>query len=54
MTPAGAPIARDSFITEAGVDIDVASYARLGISYSGQFASKAYEHAVKGSVSIRF
>ncbi|HEX2889617.1 autotransporter outer membrane beta-barrel domain-containing protein, partial [Vineibacter terrae] len=53
-TTAGAPIARDSFITEAGVDIDVASYARLGISYSGQFASKAYEHAVKGSVSLRF
>ncbi len=53
-TIAGAPIARDSFITEAGVDIDVAAYAKLGISYSGQFASKAYEHVVKGSVSLRF
>jgi outer membrane autotransporter protein len=53
-TTAGVPIARDSLITEAGVDIDVAPYARLGLTYSGQFASKAYDHAVKGSVSLRF
>ncbi|HKU95654.1 MAG TPA: autotransporter domain-containing protein, partial [Vineibacter sp.] len=53
-TVVGVPIARDSLIVEAGVDIDVTNYARFGVAYSGQFASSAQDHAVKGSLTLRF
>ncbi len=53
-TVVGVPIARDSLLVEAGLDIDVTNYARFGLTYSGQFATKTRDHAVKGSLTLRF
>ncbi|TWT11624.1 autotransporter-associated beta strand repeat-containing protein [Reyranella sp. CPCC 100927] len=53
-TVVGVPIARDSLLVEAGLDVDVTNYARFGLTYSGQFATKARDHAVKGSLTLRF
>ncbi len=53
-TVVGVPIARDSLIIEAGVDIDVTNYARFGVVYSGQLARGAQDHAIKGSLTLRF
>ena len=48
------PVARDSRLVAAGLDVDVTRYARFGLTYSGQFATKALDHAVKGSLTLRF
>lgn len=51
---AGAPIARDAFVAEAGLDLAVAANAALSISWTGQFADQSRSNAVKGSFSWRF
>ena len=38
-TVAGAPIARDAAVIEAGLDFAIAPKATLGVSYTGQFGS---------------
>ena len=53
-TVAGAPLARNGAVVEAGLDLDVTPNARLGIGYSGQIADTAQDHAVKGSFLWRF
>jgi outer membrane autotransporter protein len=53
-TIAGVPIARDAAVVEAGLDIAVSADARLGIAYSGQLASDAEDHGVRGSFVLRF
>ncbi|WP_179119638.1 autotransporter domain-containing protein [Ensifer adhaerens] len=51
---AGAPIARDSALIEAGVDFAVTPAATLGISYQGQIASTAQDHGVRADLAVRF
>lgn len=51
---AGSPIARDAFVTEAGLDLAVATNASLGISWTGQFADQNHNNAVKGNFVWRF
>jgi len=51
---AGAPIARDSALIEAGVDFAITPAATLGIAYQGQIASTARDHGVRADLAIRF
>lgn len=51
---AGSPIARDALVAEAGLDLALNTNASLGITWSGQFAERSYNNAIKGSFSWRF
>ncbi|MBD0417420.1 autotransporter domain-containing protein [Oryzicola mucosus] len=51
---AGAPIARDSLVAELGVDFMLTPAATLGIAYSGQFGSDAYENGAQADLTWRF
>lgn len=53
-TLAGSPIARDALVSEAGLDWAVAANASLGISWTGQYASRSHDNTVKGSFVWRF
>jgi len=51
---AGVPIARDSALVEAGLDLAVTARAVLGVSYVGQLADDVQDHGVKGKAVWRF
>lgn len=51
---AGAPIARDSAIAEAGLDFDISAAASVGLSYHGQLASDAQDHSFKANLAVQF
>ncbi|WP_334507686.1 autotransporter domain-containing protein [Bradyrhizobium sp. AZCC 1693] len=51
---AGAPLARDSALLEAGADLYLNAQTTLGILYQGQVARNAEEHAVRGRLAVRF
>ena len=51
---AGAPIARDSLLSEAGLDLAIGRNATLGVSYVGQLAHNVQDHAAKGKFSWKF
>ena len=53
-TVGGVPIARDALLTEAGLDLAIGRNATIGLSYVGQFARNAEDHAAKGKFSWRF
>jgi outer membrane autotransporter protein len=53
-TVAGAPIARDAAIVEAGLDLAIGKSATLGLSYTGQLAQDTQDHAFKGVLAVRF
>jgi outer membrane autotransporter protein len=53
-TVAGAPLARDALTAEAGLDAQMTDRLSAGVSYSGQYAGSAYDHAVKGQFVYRF
>ena len=51
---AGAPIARDSAVLEAGLDVDLSSEATLGLVYAGQIAAEAHDHGFRASLNVKF
>ena len=51
---AGVPIARDSLLTEAGLDLAIGRNTTLGLSYVGQLARNVQDHAAKGKFSWKF
>ena len=51
---AGAPIARDSLVAEAGLDYRIGQTAALGVSYAGALAQDAQDHTFKGRFEIQF
>jgi outer membrane autotransporter protein len=53
-TIAGAPIARDSALVDAGFDLDVGWQATIGLAYVGVLANSAHDHSVKGNFSWKF
>lgn len=53
-TVAGAPLGRDALTAEAGLDAKLTDRLSAGVSYSGQYAGNAYDHAVKGQIAYRF
>jgi outer membrane autotransporter protein len=53
-TIAGAPIAGDSVLIEAGLDLALAGDASLGLSYLGQISSEAENHGAKATLAVSF
>jgi outer membrane autotransporter protein len=53
-TVAGAPIAENAALIDAGVDLRLSQRARLGLSYYGQLSADAQQNAVRGDFSWRF
>jgi len=53
-TIAGAPIARDSAVLEAGLDLNLSPQATFGVSYTGQIAADAQDHGFKASLGFKF
>ncbi|QKC96237.1 autotransporter outer membrane beta-barrel domain-containing protein [Mesorhizobium sp. NZP2298] len=53
-TIAGAPIARDAMLVEAGFDVQLARNATLGLSYAGQFGPDAFDNGFKANLGISF
>ena len=51
---AGAPIARDAAVIEAGFDVAVGQRATLGLSYQGQLGTKTRDHGVRADLNVRF
>lgn len=53
-TVQGLPIAQDSAIVGAGVDVLLGKGLTLGVSYDGSFASAAQSNAVRGTLGLTF
>ena len=53
-TIAGVPIAEDAAVIEAGLGLEFAPNATLGLAYQGQIAEDSAQHGVKGDLTIRF
>ena len=53
-TVGGVPIARDALLVEAGAGFNFARNASLALTYSGQLARAAQDHAAKGEISWKF
>jgi outer membrane autotransporter protein len=53
-TVAGAPIAKDTAVLEAGLDFVLSHNATLGVSYTGQFGSNARDNGAKADLSVKF
>ena len=53
-TVAGAPIAKDTAIIEAGLDFELSKDATLGVSYSGHFGSGAQRNGFNASLKVSF
>ena len=51
---AGVPIARDSLLSEAGLDLAISRNATVGLSYVGQLARNVHDHAAKGKFTWKF
>lgn len=51
---AGAPLARDSALLEAGADLHLNAQTTLGVLYQGQVARNAEDHAIRGRLAVRF
>ena len=53
-TISSVPIARDSLLAEAGLDLAINRNATIGVSYVGQIANNVQDHAAKGRFSWKF
>lgn len=53
-TVAGAPIAQNAALIDAGFDLRLSARARLGLSYYGQLSADAQQNAVRGNFSWKF
>ena len=50
----GVPIARNSAILSAGLDIQISQQATLGIYYEGQFGGGNQQNGINANLSVRF
>jgi outer membrane autotransporter protein len=53
-TIVGVPLAQDSILLEAGLDLSLSPTATLGVSYTGQFATDVSDNGVKGRLTWLF
>ncbi|MBT1158020.1 autotransporter-associated beta strand repeat-containing protein [Aminobacter anthyllidis] len=53
-TVAGAPIAKDTAIVEAGLDLTLTPDATLGVTYAGQFGSGAVDQSFRANLGVSF
>ncbi|MFZ5677986.1 MAG: autotransporter outer membrane beta-barrel domain-containing protein [Pseudomonadota bacterium] len=51
---AGAPIARDAAVLEAGFDVTLSSDATFGIAYSGEIGDDAEDHGLNATLAVEF
>jgi outer membrane autotransporter protein len=51
---ASVPLARDAALVDAGADLQLTPRATLGVSYLGQLAAGAQDHAMKGTFTLKF
>lgn len=51
---AGAPIARDAAVVEAGFDLALSDRSRLGVGYSGYFGNGLDDNALDAKLSLTF
>jgi outer membrane autotransporter protein len=51
---AGVPVARDAALVEGGFDLRITPQAKFGLYYSGELATGAHDHAVKGNFIWNF
>ena len=51
---AGLPLARDTALVEAGLDLRLGPQALVGLRYSGQFADRLHNNAIQGEFAWRF
>jgi outer membrane autotransporter protein len=50
----GVPLAQDSALIDAGIDLNLSPTATVGVSYSSQLASDLQDNAVKGRFTWLF
>ncbi|CAN7506280.1 autotransporter domain-containing protein [Phyllobacterium sp. LjRoot231] len=50
----GVPIDQDALALEAGLELNITHSATLGLSYTGQFGSKAQDNGFKADISFKF
>jgi subtilase-type serine protease len=50
----GVPLARDSALIDAGVDLRVRPNITIGLSYVGQLSGNVQDHAAKGKFTWAF
>lgn len=48
----GAPIAKNAFVADVGLDIALGSSARVGVAYAGQLSSEVTDHALRANLHI--
>lgn len=53
-TVAGAPIAVDTAIVEAGLDFAISPAATFGLSYTGEFGGGSHDSSARANFSVRF
>lgn len=53
-TVAGAPIAGDAFVAQAGINVEVSSNATIDLSYVGQIGADTQDHGATGTATIKF
>jgi outer membrane autotransporter protein len=53
-TVAGAPIARDALVAEAGAEIRLGAAGRLRLVYAGQIAGRSEDHGARATLSLPF
>jgi outer membrane autotransporter protein len=51
---AGAPLARDAAVVEAGMDFALSPTATLGASYGSQIGSGVSDHSFRANLQVRF
>ncbi|WP_338723096.1 autotransporter domain-containing protein [Devosia sp. XK-2] len=51
---AGVPLAQDTLVLEAGLDLNLRENSTLVFTYGGQFGSRVQDHSAKASLSVRF
>lgn len=53
-TVAGVPIARDTTLIEAGLDVALSSTVTLGVAYGGQFGSGVTDQSLRANFNVKF
>lgn len=51
---AGVPVTKDAAVFEAGLDLEIAPNAGLGLTYQGQIGKDAQDHAIKAASNVKF
>ncbi|WP_181832507.1 autotransporter domain-containing protein [Bosea caraganae] len=51
---AGVPVAKNAALVETGLDLAIGNSTTLGLSYTGQLAGDAQDHAFKGNLAVKF